>query len=42
VRPDGKVFTVYYFNGPRDEDRTIQGTFWTPPAQGKHAVHPQP
>jgi formylglycine-generating enzyme required for sulfatase activity len=32
VRPDGKVFTVYYFNGPRDEDRTIQGTLWTPPA----------
>lgn len=32
VRPDGKILTVYYFNGPRDEDRTIQGTFWTPPA----------
>jgi hypothetical protein len=32
MRPDGKMFTVYYFNGPRDEDRTIQGTFWTPPA----------
>ena len=31
VRPDGKIFTVYYFNGPRDEDRTIQGTFFTPP-----------
>ena len=31
VRPDGKVFTIYYFNGPRDEDRTIQGTFFTPP-----------
>ena len=31
VRPDGKVLTVYYFNGPRDEDRTIQGTLWTPP-----------
>jgi CubicO group peptidase (beta-lactamase class C family) len=31
VRPDGRVLTVYYFNGPRDEDRTIQGTFFTPP-----------
>ncbi len=31
VRPDGKILTVYYFNGPRDEDRTIQGTLWTPP-----------
>lgn len=31
VRPDGCVLTVYYFNGPRDEDRTIQGTFWRPP-----------
>jgi Neuraminidase (sialidase) len=30
IRPDGKVLTNYYFNGPRDEDRTIQGTFWTP------------
>lgn len=30
VRPDGTVLTVYYFNGPRDEDRTIQGTFWRP------------
>ncbi len=30
VRPDGKILTVYYFNGPRDEDRTIQGTLWTP------------
>ncbi len=30
ARPDGKVFTLYYFNGPRDEDRTIQGTFFTP------------
>ena len=32
VRPDGKVLTIYYFNGPREEDRTIQGTFWMPPA----------
>lgn len=31
VRPDGRVLSVYYFNGPRDEDRTIQGTLWTPP-----------
>jgi hypothetical protein len=31
VRPDGKVVTVYYFNGPRDEDRTIQATIWTAP-----------
>ena len=30
VRPDGKVFTVYYFNGPHDEDRTIQATLWAP------------
>ena len=33
VRPDGKVLTVYYFNGPRDEDRMIQGTIWSPPEQ---------
>ena len=32
VRPDGRVLTIYYFNGPRDEDRTIEGTLWTPPA----------
>ena len=31
IRPDGKILTVYYFNGPRDEDRTIQGTIWSPP-----------
>jgi hypothetical protein len=31
VRPDGKTVTVYYFNGPRDEDRTIQTTIWSPP-----------
>lgn len=30
ARPDGKVLTIYYFNGPRDEDRTIQGTLWAP------------
>ncbi|MCX6897660.1 MAG: SUMF1/EgtB/PvdO family nonheme iron enzyme [Verrucomicrobia bacterium] len=30
VRPDGKVLTVYYFNGPRDEDRAIEGTLWRP------------
>lgn len=27
-RPDGRMLSVYYFNGPRDEDRTIQGTIW--------------
>ncbi|MBI5772934.1 MAG: exo-alpha-sialidase [Verrucomicrobia bacterium] len=32
VRPDGKVLTVYYYNGPRGEDRAIEGTIWTPPA----------
>ena len=32
VRPDGQVLSAYYFNGPRDEDRTIQSTLWTPPA----------
>jgi len=31
VRPDGKIFNVYYYNGPREEDRAIEGTFWTPP-----------
>ncbi|MEZ0255991.1 MAG: SUMF1/EgtB/PvdO family nonheme iron enzyme [Chthoniobacter sp.] len=31
VRPDGRVMTVYYFNGPRGEDRAIEGTLWTPP-----------
>ena len=30
VRPDGKVVTIYYFNGPKDEDRTIQATIWEP------------
>ncbi|TAN36183.1 MAG: exo-alpha-sialidase [Verrucomicrobia bacterium] len=37
LRADGKVVTVYYFNGPRDEDRTIQATIWSPPdsPQGK-------
>lgn len=29
VRPDGRVVTVYYFNGPRDEDRTVSATIWT-------------
>ena len=33
VRPDGKVLTICYFNGPRGEDRAIEGTFWTPPAR---------
>lgn len=31
VRPDGKILTAYYFNGPKDEDRTIQATIWTAP-----------
>lgn len=30
VRPDGRVMTIYYFNGPRLEDRTIEGTLWKP------------
>lgn len=33
ARPDGRVLTAYYFNGPRDEDRTIQATRWMPPAK---------
>ena len=32
VRPDGRLFTAYYYNGPNGEDRCIEGTFWTPPA----------
>lgn len=32
VRPDGQILSVYYYNGPREEDRAIEGTFWTPPA----------
>ncbi len=31
VQPDGKIVTIYYFNGPKDDDRTIQATLWTPP-----------
>ncbi len=31
VRPDGRILSVYYFNGPRGEDRAIEATFWTPP-----------
>lgn len=30
VRPDGKIMTIYYFNGPREEDRAIEGTLWLP------------
>ncbi len=37
LRPDGKILTVYYFNGPRDEDRPIEATFWTPPAADAEA-----
>ncbi len=29
-RPDGRVVTVYYFNGPADEDRAIEATIWRP------------
>jgi len=29
-RPDGKMLTVYYFNGPKDEDRAIEATIWEP------------
>jgi hypothetical protein len=29
-RPDGKVVSVYYFNGPDDRERTIQATIWQP------------
>jgi hypothetical protein len=31
-RPDGRVLSIYYFNGPKDEDRTIQATIWRPPS----------
>ncbi len=31
VRPDGKIFTAYYYNGPRGEDRAIEGTLWSAP-----------
>ena len=31
VRPDGRVLTVYYHNGPKENDRAIEGTFWTAP-----------
>jgi hypothetical protein len=29
-RPDGKIVTVYYFNGRRDRERTIEATVWDP------------
>jgi formylglycine-generating enzyme required for sulfatase activity len=38
ARPDGSVLTIYYFNGPRDEDRTIQATRWSPPAADAAAL----
>jgi len=28
--PDGRVLTIYYYNGPRDEDRAIEATLWRP------------
>jgi hypothetical protein len=31
-RPDGQILTVYYYNGPRDDDRAIETTVWQPPA----------
>lgn len=31
VRPDGRVLTIYYFNGPKEEDRAIEGTLWQAP-----------
>lgn len=31
VRPDGKVLTVYYYNGPKEDDRAIEGTLWQAP-----------
>ena len=32
-RPDGKVVTVYYFNGPAHPERTIEATIWDPGPQ---------
>jgi hypothetical protein len=29
-RPDGRVLTTYYYNGPQDSDRAIEGTIWKP------------
>ncbi|MFN0077352.1 MAG: hypothetical protein ACKVY0_12845 [Prosthecobacter sp.] len=26
----GKVMTIYYYNGPEQDDRAIEGTLWTP------------
>ena len=42
VRPDGRVLTAYYFNGPRDEDRTIEATLWTPPDAAAEASRHRP
>jgi hypothetical protein len=33
VRPDGRVLTIYYFNGPKSSDRCIESTFWMPPVK---------
>jgi hypothetical protein len=33
VRTDGRVLTIYYFNGPQSSDRCIEGTFWMPPVK---------
>ena len=35
TRPDGRVMTIYYYNGPKEEDRAIEGTLWAPPVAGK-------
>ena len=32
------MLTVYYFNGPRDEDRAIEATIWQPPASKRLAL----
>ena len=32
-RSDGKVVTVYYFNGPAHPERTIEATIWDPGPQ---------
>ena len=34
-RPDGKIVTVYYFNGNRDRERTIEASIWNPGERGK-------
>jgi hypothetical protein len=31
IRPDDRVLTIYYFNGPQESERAIEATFWTAP-----------